>query len=979
MQVSILGPLEVRAGDRAVALGGVKQRALLAVLALHANEPVSAERLALALWGQDAPPGAVKTVQVHVSRLRKALRDPDVLTTTPAGYRLGVRPGELDLERFDRLVAAGREALTAGRPEQAAAVLREALELWRGPPLAEVASLPFAPPEIARLDEQRLAALELRVEADLAAGRDAELIPELQQLTSEHPWRERLHAQHMLALYRAGRQADALEAYRAARQVLVDGLGIEPGEELAGLHHAILAQDPGLHPPPWQAAEFRDPDRGLPVPPNRTIGRGRELAAVAERLRASSVRLLTLTGPGGVGKTRLAIEAARAAEPDFADRAHFVSLAALQRPEDVPAAIVRALGVVVLSGESAEQAVERFLAGKHLLLVVDNCEHVLGVAPFLGGLLRSCPSVTMLATSREPLALQAEERHPVPPLALPERGSSEYPPTLAGADAVMLFAERARAHDPQFDLGDGNAAPVAEICRRVDGLPLAIELAAARCGLLSPTEIAERLDAALAALGAGARDAPARQQTLRATIDWSHDLLSDNEKACFARFAVFAGGATVEAAETITDAGLDTLDGLVTKSLLARRQHALAPTRLEMLETIRAYATERLAAAEGDAVRERHYGFFLALAQRHGTDRALMGTDRQGHLSRLDADFDNVHAALAWALGRPDAEPALSMCAALGQYWRMRGRYADAVQWADQVLRMPAAGDHAQLRIGVLCTKAAALWGLGRAREQSAVLAEAEVGARALADPLILSQTLQMRASFEGMASRDVAEALADEALDLATAAQSDWAIAMAHREKVMAAATVGELRERVERATAFLDGVGNVFHLAGLLASAAYGAVCLGSDPYAKELVDRAVPLVRALDDRHSWMLFCGNVGLATLLTGDTDAAQNAFREELELCRDRVVPALAYEALRGLAAVAAVHDDSDRAARLAGAASAHRYGHPQDPVDARLDADFFEPARTRYGTDAWNAAARDGATLSFEDAIVYALEEQRA
>src|SRR5215217_2300367 len=226
MRFSILGPLEVRAGDRAVALGGVKPRALLAVLALHANEPVSAERLAVALWGEDAPPGAVKTVQVHVSRLRKALGDPDVLTTTPAGYRLGVSPGELDVDGFEQLVAAGREALAAGHSEQAAAVLREGLELWRGPPLAEVASLPFAPAEITRLEEQRLEAVELRVEADLAAGRDTELIPELQQLTREHPWREHLHAQLMLALYRSGRQADALEAYRAARQVLVERLWI---------------------------------------------------------------------------------------------------------------------------------------------------------------------------------------------------------------------------------------------------------------------------------------------------------------------------------------------------------------------------------------------------------------------------------------------------------------------------------------------------------------------------------------------------------------------------------------------------------------------------------------------------------------------------------------------------------------------------------------------------------------------------------
>ena len=250
MEFGILGPLEVRADGHAVPLGGARPRAVFAVLALNANRPVSADRLALALWGEEAPPSAVKTVQVYVARLRKALGDPEVLVTTPAGYRLRVRPGELDAERFESLVADGRQALAAGRGDDAAAALRAALELWRGPPLAEVASAPFAPAEIARLEEQRLAALEVRVEADLAAGRHAELVAELGQLRMEHPWRERLHAQLMLALYRSGRQADALEAYRHAREVLVEQLGIEPGAELHDLHEKILAHDPALDAPP---------------------------------------------------------------------------------------------------------------------------------------------------------------------------------------------------------------------------------------------------------------------------------------------------------------------------------------------------------------------------------------------------------------------------------------------------------------------------------------------------------------------------------------------------------------------------------------------------------------------------------------------------------------------------------------------------------------------------------------------------------
>ena len=291
---------------------------------------------------------------------------------------------------------------------------------------------------------------------------------------------------------------------------------------------------------------------------------------------------------------------------------------------DMPAEIVKTLRVIVLAGESPEQAVERFLAAKHLLLVLDNCEHVLGAVPFIGGLLDACPGVTVLATSREPLDLHAEERYPVAPLALPARASPEDADALAGVDAIALFCARARARDPGFDLDDANAPAIAEICRRVDGLPLAIELAAARCGLLSPAEIAQRLDDALGAMGTGARDAPARQRTLRATIDWSHELLSDAEKECFARFAVFSGGATVQAAETITHAELDTLDSLVAKSLLVLRQDRQAGSRLGMLETVRAYAAERFASASDvDSVREDHFRYYLALAQHHGTQQAL--------------------------------------------------------------------------------------------------------------------------------------------------------------------------------------------------------------------------------------------------------------------------------------------------------------------------------------------------------------------
>jgi predicted ATPase/class 3 adenylate cyclase len=719
----------------------------------------------------------------------------------------------------------------------------------------------------------------------------------------------------------------------------------------------------------------------LPPSPNRTIGRADDVRAIADRLRGDGPRLLTLTGPGGVGKTRLGLEAARAVEADFADGAYFASLASVPTPEEVPAAVVKTLAIVVLSGESAKQTAARFLAAKHLLLVVDNFEHVLAAAPFIGTLLDACPALTILVTSREPLNLHAEQRYPVSPLALPTQTTPADAHALADVAAVELFCARARAHAPDFELDEVNAPAVAEICRRVDGLPLAIELAAARCGLLSPDEITERLDDALGALGSGARDAPARQQTLRATIDWSHELLSDAEKRCFARFAVFAGGATLQATEAITHAGLDTLGGLVAKNLLVLRQDAHTPSRLGMLATVRAYATERFAgAADEQAVRERHYLHYLAVAQRHGSERALWRADGNEHLATLDAEIDNLHAALGWAVAWADAERALEMAAALGRYWIMRNRYADAEDWVDQALNLPGADAHPALRVRALCTKARCLWQMGRAAEQPAVVADAEAIARRLGDPVVLSQTLQLRSDQEVDAERiDAADAVAGEALHWARAAEDGWEIAHASRAKAVAASSIDDLRERVDEAARLLADVGSSHQLARLLNDAAYAALCLGSERDATDFAARAAPLARALDSRFEQMITSGNLGLAALLTGDTDAAARAFGDELGLCGEMVGRTVVFEGLRGLAAIAVVQGDDKRAATLVGAAEAHRYDRPEDPVEARLAETFFEPARARCGTDAWNAAAREGSALSFEDAIAYALEEPRA
>jgi predicted ATPase/DNA-binding SARP family transcriptional activator len=987
-RIELLGPVEAWVDGRPVALGGQRRRALLAMLALMGGRVVTTAQLIDELWGDEPPARARESLQMHVSRLRKGLAeagaDGSRLVSHARGYVLEVQPGERDVDHWRQALERARRARADGDASVAREGVEEALGVWRGQPLAGVSANSLLAAERARMEEEWLAAVIDGIELDLELGRHGELLGQLDALVIAHPFKERLVELQMLALYRCGRQADALAAFQAARGRFIDELGIEPAQPLRELQEDILKHSAGLSPPGETTADAQPlpatPSNGtLPVPPNRTIGREHDIAEVGERLRAGSVRLLTLTGPGGVGKTRLAVEAARAVQADFADGAHFVALAALGTPEDLPATIVEALGITVLSGETAEQAAGRFLAAKHLLLITDNLEQLLAGAPFIGRLLEACPSLTVLATSREPLALQAEQRYPLSPLALPEPGALRGAEALADTDAVALFCERARAHDPDFNLGGVTADAVAEICRRVDGLPLAIELAAARCGLLSPTEIAERLEAVLDAPGAGARDAPARQQTVRATIDWSHDLLSDAEKRCFARFAVFAGGATVEAAETITAGGLDTLDALVVKSLLARRRHAFAPTRLEMLEMIRGYAGGRFSsAADVEAVRENHYRYYLALAQRHGTERALRGAGAREHLARLDAEIDNLHEALRWAVAQPSADRALAITAALGGYWVIRNRYTGALDWVDQTLNLPGADAHSAERIRALCTKSNCLWQLGRgADQQQAIVAEAEAIARQLGDPVILSQALQQRVDHEIDFERlDVADAVADEAVHWATAAGDQWEVAAASRGKAVAASSIGDLRDRVDRAAALLSDVGNVHQLASLLTGASYAALCLGSEHDAMDFAARAAPIARALNTGFEQMINNGNLGLAALLTGETDTASHAFREELTLCRDMVVPVVVGEGLSGLAAVAVVDGDDERAATLVGAADAHRYDRPEDAVDARLEAVYFGPARTRCGTDAWDTATREGGALSYEDAIAFALEE---
>jgi predicted ATPase/DNA-binding SARP family transcriptional activator len=699
MEFRILGPLEVAAGDELLALGGSKQRALLAILLLHANEVVSSDRLIEGLWSERPPESGRKVLQVRVSQLRKALGTAGrQLLTRPPGYVLRVDREQLDLYRFERLVSEAE----AAQPAIAADKLREALGLWRGAPLDDVAYESFAQAEIGRLQELRIAAIEKWIEADLALGRHAQVIAELESVAAEHPLRERVACQLMLALYRSGRQADALDAYQRVRVRLDAELGLEPGPELVALQSAILSHDPSLGSP--HSSIPVAPSR-LPVQATAFLGRARELVEVRTLLRTSGTRLLTLTGAGGTGKTRLALRVAEGCAGDYRDGARFVSLANTVDPGLIAATMIQALGLADEPGLSPVQRLEAWLKDREVLLLLDNVEQLAQDTSMLGELLAVCPGVTVLATSREPLHLAGERQYDVP--------------VLVGEEAVALFSARAESVAAARNI---DAAVAGAICDRLDCLPLAIELAAARIKAFSATEILGRLDSRLALLTSGPRDAPRRQRTLRATIDWSYELLSPEERLLFARLSVFAGGCTLAAAEAVCEARLDALHGLVDRSLVQCDRE-----RYWMLETLREYALERL---EGDGdvgeLRRAHANWLIELLDAEGLPQPGWPTARS--LAHVAPERDNFEAALEWASRNVMAETVARLAAPLVGVWIQTGRLYEADRWitvaleqedaypallAAQVLSAARAlswnrGDHAQA--GELTQRALARW-----------------------------------------------------------------------------------------------------------------------------------------------------------------------------------------------------------------------------------------------------------------------------
>ena len=650
MRIVLLGP--VRAGDAPVS---ARLRMLLARLALAPGEVVSADALIDGLWGENPPAEATNALHALVYRLRKALRETVAVESAGTGYRLAVEKRDVDACRFEELAARGRREL-ADSPWQAAETLREALALWHGDALADVRGAPFAEAAATRLAELRLASLEDRFEAELRLGHHTEVLADLTATAAEHPLRERLAALRMRALAAAGRQSDALAAYDEIRGTLADELGVDPAADIQEAHLAVLRGEPAARSVPV-------PGR-LPAPLTSFIGRDDELKLLDELLATS--RLVTIAGPGGVGKTRLAVEAAARHHAHRHGRLWLVPLANTTESGEVTDAVLGVLSGRSLTGTSdpAERVTE-LLGGSEAVLVLDNCEQVTeAVAELAGLLLERQPGLRVLVTSREPLEVLGEALCRLGPLGLPQPGSS-----AADSPAVQLFAERAAAVRPGFALDESTVDDVVEVVRRLDGLPLALELAAARLRSMTAGQIARRLDDRFRLLSTGNRAAQPRQRTLHAVIEWSWDLLTEPERVLAKRLAVFPTGAGATAIESVcADEHLPADDvGYLLGSLVDKSIVDAAGDRYRMLESIRAHLSGKLGEAERTAVQDRFTRYFAELAERH--EPLLRSAGQQASLALFEAEYDNLLLALRSAIDGRDAGSAASLLAPLSWYW----------------------------------------------------------------------------------------------------------------------------------------------------------------------------------------------------------------------------------------------------------------------------------------------------------------------
>ncbi|MBF6321556.1 winged helix-turn-helix domain-containing protein [Nocardia cyriacigeorgica] len=687
MQIKMLGPLEIRTDDGGlIAIPGARLRALLIALALEPGRAVSKTKLIDWIWGEQPPADAANALQALVSRLRRVLPE-GAIDVQAGGYRLTVEPGAVDAVRFDQLLDRAR----GGDDAHQARLLREAVELWRGAAMQDLGDSDDVAAVVTRYDGLRLSAMEDLYEAEIRLGRGAELVTELTDLVAQHPVRERLAGSLMRALAAAGRGPEALTVFQRTREALADELGVDPSPELSALHVALLRGEVGARP--------QERTTNLRAELTSYVGKLTDIAAVRELIAAH--RLTTVTGPGGSGKTRLAVETARTMLGDLPDGAWLVELAGVDGSGDLAQAALAAFGLrdALLGSAPNAEPMERLVAAirdRETLLILDNCEHVIeAAAAFAHRVLGECTRLRILATSREPLGITGEALWQVEPLALP--AATAEAAVIADSPAVALLRDRASAVRQDLGTDPATLATMARICRALDGIPLAIELAAARLRTMSLDQLAHRLDDRFRLLTGGSRTAIRQHRTLRAVVDWSWELLTDAERLVLARLAVFAGVASLEAAEQVCADGstveqwqvLELLTSLTEKSLLVPTDDGL---RFRMLETIKQYAADRLAeSGDAEAARRAHLTYFTGLAAT--AEPHLRRAEQLEWLAVLEAEHDNIAAAMRGALASEDAPAAMALAAAAGWYWWLGGHKGEGTELVIAAAELPGEVD----------------------------------------------------------------------------------------------------------------------------------------------------------------------------------------------------------------------------------------------------------------------------------------------
>jgi predicted ATPase/DNA-binding SARP family transcriptional activator len=964
VEFGVLGPLEAADRGRCVSLGKPKQRTLLAVLLVNANTTVGAGELIEELWPDGEPATARHSLEVYVSGLRKALGS-EIIETRRPGYLMRVESEQLDLSRFERLIEQGHDALVSGQPAVAATALRKGLDLWRGRPFEDVEAGPHIDAARRRLEELRVGAIEDRIDADLGLGSQARVVAELEALLLEHPYRERLYAQLMLALYRCGRQADALDAFQTARRRLLNELGLEPGQSLQSLQQAILDQDARLDFEPQSRCRASPPAARTPL-----IGRQRELEDLQDLLLNDGVRLVTLTGVGGIGKTRLATELAGTLVERFAHGAALVELAALTDATQVADAIAEKLGIPTGSATPVASAVAGYLRHKELLLVLDNFEHLLEGAELVSDLLEEAPDIRFVVTSRRALGLYGEHEYRVPPLTLPVGGNLVSDLTTAGS--VQFFVDRARAARFSFALTEENAAAVAKICAALDGLPLAIELAAARIKSLSAEALLSTFGQGLNVVAEGARDSPERHRTLRDAIAWSYRLLEPDLGEAFARLAVFAGTFSAESARDVCDVDLDRLQRLVGESLLQPELETGTEPRFRLLETIREYGEERLIErGELDGLRRRHAEFFTAVAERAEVD--LRGPSQLELLARLDADNANMRAAVRWALDHDAVEQPLRIGASLWRHWESRGSITEARALLDEALRRPVRVPRP--------TRARALFASGRIALRQGDYEHADVVfresldlARLAGDSVDLALSLAGLGWVAHMGGRTGdAVALCREALTAARATGEAWVLGDVLNNLGSALCAQGDLEgasESLEEGLELRRQIGDLEGVTATLCSLAWLAAAEEDYERAQRLFEQGLAV--SDERRDVWYHAAKDVvlGYVALGRGDLVRARALCVRGVKSCRELGYPQYAAQALETLAAVVAAEGHATEAGRLFGASSAYSKRHGVPLMRPAAVSRALTRARQKLGHAEWDETVRDGFAYELDDLL---------